>query len=99
MINFAIKTTAGREVLGLALSDEDLETVANEGKVVFDLESVGVGFWRREPDGSRVFMQPRDSQVLIFKAETIEEIGEVIGVELPSKEELQRRKAAAENKQ
>lgn len=96
MINFSLKTGEGKEILGLALGGDDIEALRSEGKLVFNLESVGVGLWRKEADGSRTFMQPRDSQMLIFRAETTEEIGEVIGVELPGMEELRRRREQAE---
>lgn len=90
MINFALKTNRGKEVLGIAIDKADIEVLQNGGKLVFDLDSVQVGFWRKELDGSRKFMQPRDSQVLILSADSTEQIGEAIGLELPSMEEIRR---------
>jgi len=91
MISFSIKTKAGREVLGIALGAEDIAHLQKGAKILFDLDSVNVGLWRKEADGSRSFLQPRESQVFLVAGETTEEIGEAIGVSsLPSLEELRR---------
>ena len=52
--------------------------------MVIDLSSIGVGIWFREADGSRTFLQPRDSNVLVMCGDEAEDIGELLSVDLSS---------------
>lgn len=80
---FAAKLKDGTHFVGLALDQDEVASLSVDGKIEFDLGSVGVGFWFKEADGSRSFIQPRDSKVVLLRAETNEEIGTFLGVKLP----------------
>ena len=47
-----------------------------------DLSSIGVGLWIKEADGSRRFIQPRDSKIVLIAGDTNADIGEFLQVEL-----------------
>lgn len=51
--------------------------------MILDLRTVGVGFWFKEADGERTFVQPRDSKIVIIPGDTNDEISEFLQVELP----------------
>ena len=84
MISFAAKVRSGQQALGIGLSDGDLMKMKTGTPVVFDLASVGVGLWIKEADGSRTFLQPRDSNVLVMLGDHPADIGEVLNVDLSS---------------
>lgn len=91
MINFSIKTKDGHEVLGIALNNDDIDGLRNQDHIVTDLSAVNVGLWRKESDGRRTFIQPDQSRLVVINAGSMEEIGKIFGIELPSREEIQRR--------
>jgi len=80
---FAAKLRSGESFLGLGLSQEDFIKLRAGGYVEIDLGSVGVGLWSKGTDGSRTFMQPRDSKILLIPGDTNEDIGEFLNVDLP----------------
>jgi hypothetical protein len=82
MIPFAAKLRSGQQFLGLGLSDQDLLSLKAGKPVVIDLASAGVGLWAQDSDGSRVFLQPRNSRVLVMAGDTQEDIGELLRVDL-----------------
>lgn len=84
MISFAAKLRSGQQFLGLGLSDTDLLKLKAGEHIALDLASVGVGLWVKEPDGSRTFLQPRDSHVLIMAGDSPEDIGALLQVDLSS---------------
>lgn len=83
MTPFAAKLASGETFLGLGLSDQDLMRLKAGEPVVVSLESVGVGHWVKEADGSRNFIQPRESKIVLIAGDSREEIGEFLHVELP----------------
>ncbi len=83
MIKFSAKTGEGREIVGIGLGTEDILRLKSGGHIVLDLESVGVGLWVKGADGSRSFLQPRDSQIVLFPGNNNEDIGELLGVTMP----------------
>jgi len=88
MISFAAKLRSGQQVLGIGLSETDMLRMKNGEPVVLDLASVGVGLWVREQDGSRTFLQPRDSNVVVIAGDSAADIGEFLQIKLPPLDEL-----------
>ena len=84
MTPFAAKLRAGGQILGIGLSEIDLLCLRSGKPVVLDLDSVGVGLWVRKADGSREFLQPRDSNIVLMAGDTTEEIGQFLQVNLSS---------------
>ena len=84
MLKYALKLEDGKEVLGFALSDKDIEALQSGKAVVSTLESVGVGLWQIDEDGSRSFVQPRNCKVVLTVANSREQIGALLGVDLSS---------------
>jgi hypothetical protein len=82
VIAFSAKLRSGQQFLGLGLSDEDIARLKVGEPVVLDLSSVGVGLWIKSEDGSRTFLQPRDSNVLVMAGDTAEDVGELLRVDL-----------------
>lgn len=82
---FAAKLKDGSHLLGLAVSQDEAEEILshNGARLTIDLESAGIGLWFKEADGSRTFIQPRDSKVVLLIANTKEQIGTFLGVKLP----------------
>lgn len=80
---FAAKLKDGSYLLGLAVSQDEAGDVLNGEKLSVDLGSIGVGIWFKEADGSRTFIQPRDSKVVVLRADSTEEIGAFLNVKLP----------------
>jgi len=80
---FAAKLRSGESFLGFGLSQEDFIKLRAGGYIEVDLDSVGVGLWSKGADGSRTFMQPRDSKILLIPGDTNEDIGEFLNVDLP----------------
>lgn len=91
MISFAAKATNGQEVLGIGLSNVDLMRLKSGQPVSLNLASVHVGFWKKGADGKRSFQQPRDSHIVILPGDQPEDIGEFLGVKMPSIAEIRRR--------
>ena len=91
MIKFAAKTHQGQQILGLGLGNEELMKLKMGEPVLINLESVHVGLWKKDPDGTRSFLQPRDSHVVIFPGDQPEDIGELLGIEMPNLEEIKKR--------
>ncbi len=81
---FAAKLRSGGRILGIGLSEIDLLRIKSGFPVVLDLDSVGVGLWVRQADGSREFLQPRDSNIVISAGDTNEDIGALLQVNLTS---------------
>jgi hypothetical protein len=79
---FAAKLRSGQQMLGIVLTEADIESLQRGEPVVVDLASVGVGLWNKEADGSRSFLQPRDSNVLVMAGESNADIGELLQVNL-----------------
>lgn len=85
---FAGKNRSGDQFIGIALSNADLMCLAKrEGPLAIDLGSIGVGLWVKEVDGTRRFLQPRDTNVVIIGGDTNEEIGELLGLDMTSLDE------------
>jgi hypothetical protein len=80
---FAAKLRSGQQFLGLGISKEDADTLVVGGHVVVDLDSVGVGLWLKEADGTRSFIQPRDSKILVMLGGK-EDIAAFLQVKLPT---------------
>jgi len=83
MIPFAAKLRDGSQFLGLGLSDLDLLRLKTGEHVIVDLSSIGVGIWIKEADGSRSFIQPRESKVVVIAGDTTDDIGTFLNVDLP----------------
>lgn len=83
MIPFAAKLRSGDQILGLGLSTNEILTLKSGGHVEVDLGSVGVGLWIKEADGSRRFIQPRDSKVVVIAGDSAEDVGAFLRVDLP----------------
>jgi hypothetical protein len=81
---FAVKLRSGQHVLGLGLSTADLMKMKLETPAVVDLGSIGVGLWFKEADGTRTFLQPRESNLLVMLGDLPEDIGAVLQVDLSS---------------
>ncbi len=81
---FSAKLRSGDRILGVGLSDLEILKMRNGDPVVLDLDSCGVGLWFRKPDGSREFIQPRDSTLVILAGDTNEDIGALLQVNLSS---------------
>jgi hypothetical protein len=81
---FSAKLRAGGQILGIGLSEIDILRMRNGEPVVLDLDSCGVGLWIKQSDGSREFLQPRDSTVVICAGDTNEDIGALLQVNLAS---------------
>ena len=86
MISFAAKLRSGQQFLGLGLSEEDLDKLKSGESIVLDLASVGVGLWIKNADGSRQFLQPRESRVLLMSGDSPEDVGALLQVDLSSLE-------------
>jgi hypothetical protein len=84
VISFAAKLRSGQQFLGLGLSDADIAGIRAGKPVVIDLASIGVGLWIKGADGSRTFLQPRDSNVLVMCGDAPEDIGALLHVDLSS---------------
>ena len=80
---FAAKLRSGEQFLGLGLSETDYLRLKQGQPVVVTLDSVGVGLWAKEADGSRHFIQPRESKVLVMLGDTNEDINDLLNVKLP----------------
>jgi hypothetical protein len=80
---FAAKLRDGSQFLGLGLSDLDLLRLKTGDPVTIDLSSIGVGIWVKEADGSRSFIQPRESKVVVIAGDSTEDIGTFLNVDLP----------------
>lgn len=94
MINYALQLKDGNEVLGFGFSEQDIEVLQNGGTLQLDLGSVSVGLWRKELDGKRSFIQPRNSTVVFSLANSREDVSKLIGVEIPSLGEIEKQKQA-----
>lgn len=81
---FAAKLASGQHLLGIGLSTLDIAKIKTGEPVLLDLGSVGVGLWIKENDGSRSFLQPRNSHVLVMAGDTTEDIGAMLQVKLPA---------------
>jgi len=82
VIAFAAKLRNNQQFLGIGLSEIDLSRLRAGQPVILDLSSVGVGLWVRETDGSRTFLQPRESNVLVMAGDSAAEVGELLQVDL-----------------
>jgi hypothetical protein len=80
---FAVKFPDGRRQLGVGLSEAEIEGLLRGEVVSFDLGSVGVGIWAKEKDGTRQFIQPRHSNVVVIRGDTASDIGSFLNVEIP----------------
>jgi hypothetical protein len=80
---FAAKLRNGESFLGLGIGDDDFIKIKTGHPIVIDLSSVGVGLWVKEADGSRSFVQPRDSKIVLIAGDTTEDISEFLRVDLP----------------
>jgi hypothetical protein len=80
---FAAKLKDGTSFVGFAISDSDLLRIRTGGHVIVDLSSVGVGLWHKDKDGTRSFLQPRDSKIVLIAGDSTEDIGEFLRVDLP----------------
>jgi len=83
MVKFTAKTRDGAQIIGFGLSRTNLEKLAKGEPIFFDLDEVKLGFWHQE-NGQREFLQPKNSNVLIMFGETEQDIGRVLGVEMPN---------------
>ena len=90
MIKFSAKSKTGHQLLGIGLSATDLMKLKSGEPIIFDLASAHIGIWKREEDGTRSFQQPRDCHVMIIPGDQAEDIGEFLGVEMPSLEEIKK---------
>lgn len=88
MINFSAKSKSGLQLLGVGLSDIDIMKLKSGEPIIVNLGSVHVGLWKKDADGSRSFQQPRDSHIMIIPGDQPEDIGEFLGVEMPSLEKI-----------
>ena len=81
---FAVKYPDGRRELGIGLSEKEIRDLLDGDTTVvrLDLQSVGVGFWMKEADGSRQFIQPRHSNVVLIRGDTTEEVGRFVEASL-----------------
>jgi len=80
---FAAKMKNGSRFLGLGLSDADFLSLKAGNPVTLDLGSIGVGLWVKEADGTRNFIQPRDSKIVLIQGDNNEDIGEFLRISLP----------------
>ena len=90
MRRFSAKTRDGRHVLGLALTQPELDRLVEGEQVVIDLARAHVGLWDTTEDG-RQFSQPRNSFVVLIGKDSDEAISKAMGgIEFPSKETIDR---------
>ena len=82
MIPFSVKFNSGDQLLGLGLSEEDLETISKKA-IIVDLASIGVGLWFRDAAGARQFIQPRNSKILVTLGDNKAAISKLLDVDLP----------------
>jgi hypothetical protein len=82
VISFAAKLRSGQQFLGLGLSDMDIVKLKSGQPVTLDLASIGVGLWIQGADGTRTFLQPRDSHILVMCGDQPEDVGELLSVDL-----------------
>jgi len=68
----------GKHLLGIELSASDIQTLAEGGSVTIDLNSCDVGFWIKNREGERQFLQPRDSLVVVFQGESGGDINKLL---------------------
>lgn len=80
---FAVKLKDESHLLGLAVSQVEMGELLEGAKLAIDLGSADVGLWFKEADGSRTFIQPRDSKIVVLVANSKEDIGTFLGVKLP----------------
>lgn len=93
MRRFSARTQDGRHVLGLALTQDEIERLIEGGQLVIDLQRAHVGLWDRNAKGEREFSQFRNSFVLLMGQDSDEALSEALGgVEFPSAEEINRAK-------
>lgn len=80
---FAVKLKDESHLLGLAVSQVEMGELLEGAKLTIDLSSADVGFWFKDAEGGRTFIQPRDSKIVVIIANTKEDIGSFLGVKLP----------------
>lgn len=87
---FAAKLKNGNYLLGLGLSSEEIERLrvhseadVDLGSAVVDLGAIGVGLWFAEADGSRSFIQPRDSKVVLIAGDSKDAVGKFLKLAIP----------------
>lgn len=81
---FAVKLRSGEQILGIGLSEIDIMRMRNGDPIVLNLDSCGVGLWVRDEDGSRTFLQPRDSKIVVIAGDTNDDISALLQINLPS---------------
>lgn len=91
MIKFAAKSGAGQQILGIGLGEVDLMKLKLGEPVALSLDSVHVGLWVKNEDGTRSFLQPRDCQVVIFPGDQPEDVGQLLGIDMPNLDEIRKR--------
>ena len=87
MRRFSATAKNGEQVIGLALSKEEIVHLVEGGRLVTDLQQAHAGIWSKNSEGGREFTQPRDSYVLLISGDDSESISDALGVEFPGVEE------------
>lgn len=83
MMEFAVQTTEGAQIVGVALTAEEIESLKEGDKSVYvDMTKHRMGIWRRKGK-QRLFLQPRKSHIMVIHAENEVQIGERLGVAIP----------------
>ena len=80
MIEFAVKTSDGAQIVGLALTEEEIEALKTDRSIFISMEKHGVGLWRRGEE-HREFLQPRMSHIFVVHAEDKNDLARVMGLE------------------
>jgi hypothetical protein len=86
---FVLTLQDGKRVLGVGLSSEDLDRIKAGEWTTVDLGDTGTGFWYSTEEG-REFCQPRNSQVILTLGDSVEEIGKVLGLQMPDTDAIKR---------
>ena len=81
---FAATLKSGQTVLGGLIGNDDLMRLKAGQPLALDLSTVGVGLWVKEDDGSRKFIQPRNSFLMVTLGDDAGDIGEALNVDLSS---------------
>ncbi len=67
---FSSRLKNDKHLLGIELSTTDIQALAEGSSITIDLNSCEVGFWIKNSEGEREFLQPRDSLVVAIQCDS-----------------------------
>ena len=88
MRRFSAKTQDGRQIVGLALSQAEIDVLVKGEQLVVDLGQAHAGLWTKNAEGGREFTQPRNSYVMLLGKDDQETISDALGVDFPTKAKI-----------